>query len=225
MTRLGICRLACPFLGLLLAINGCNVVGYLANGVKSDIPAAYKGLAGQKVVVYVWADHGVRIDWPDIAFNLASGVQSKLQIAKDAKVAELKDMAFPMAAASVTRFQEDHPELEIEPIEHVAPMLQATRVIYVEISSFQTRANESVELYRGTMTAIVKVLEVKNGKVTTGFEDRNVAAIFPPKSTEDGVADLTDELVYQGVMKELATQITIRFIPHSEMDEQDEINK
>ena len=104
-------------------------------------------------------------------------------------------------------------------------MLNASRVIYVEISSFQTRANDSVELYRGSITAIVKVLEVKDGKVTTGFEDRNVAAVFPPKSPEEGVADLSDEVVYQGTMKELATQIAIRFIHHGEEDEQDELDK
>ena len=82
-----------------------------------------------------------------------------------------------------------------------------------------------LRLYRGSITAIVKVLEVKNGKATVGFEDRNVAAVFPPKSPEEGVADLSDEIIYQGVVKEIATQIAIRFVPHAEADEQDEINK
>lgn len=212
-------------LGLLLALNGCNVVGYLAHGVQSEIPASYKGLAGQKTIVYVWADRGVRIDWPDVDFNLASGIQSKLEIARDAKTDELKDTTFPLSPAAVTKFQEDHPELEFDPIEKIAPQFDATRVIYVEISSFQTRANASVELYRGTITAIVKVLSVNNGKASTVFEDRNVAAVFPPHSPEDGVADLTDELVYQGMVKELATQIVIRFIPHFEDDEQSELDK
>jgi hypothetical protein len=226
MKALGACRVACPLLGLLLALNGCNVVGVLAQAMPRDtIPPAYTKLAGQSVVVYVWADRGVRIDWPDIQFNLTSGVQSKLQTAQKADPIEIKDAKFPLGAASVARFQEDHPELESEPITRVAPMLNASRVIYVEISSFQTRANDSVELYRGSITAIVKVLEVKDGKVTTGFEDRNVAAIFPPKSPEEGVADLSDEAVYQGTIKELATQIAIRFIHHGEDDEQDELDK
>ncbi len=222
------CRRACPFITLLLLLGGCNVVGVLAQAMPRDnIPAAYKKLAGQSVVVYVWADRGVRIDWPDIQFNLTSGVQSKLQLAQkaDPKLAELKDTTFPLGAASVARFQEDHPELEAQPINSVAPMLNASRVVYVEISSFQTRSNDSVELYRGSITAIVKVLEVKNGQATTGFEDRNVAAVFPLKSPEEGVADLTDEAVYQGVVKELATQIAIRFIPHADADEQDELDK
>lgn len=226
MKALGASRLAC--LLLLLAGSGCNVAGVLAQAMPRDnIPAAYKKLAGQSVVVYVWADRGVRIDWPDIQFNLTSGVQSKLQMAQkaDPKLAELKDTTFPLGASSVARFQEDHPELEVEPIARVAPMLNASRVVYVEISSFQTRSNDSVELYRGSITAIVKVLQVKNAKVSTDFEDRNVAAVFPPKSPEEGVADLSDEIIYQGTIKELATQIAIRFIPHAEADEQDEVDK
>jgi hypothetical protein len=227
MKALGACRAASSLLGLmLLALNGCNVVGVLAQAMPRDtIPPAYTKLAGQTVVVYVWADRGVRIDWPDIQFNLTSGVQSKLQEAQKADPIEIKDAKFPLGAASVARFQEDHPELESEPITRIAPMLNASRVIYVEISSFQTRSNDSVELYRGSITAIVKVLEVKDGKVSTGFEDRNVAAVFPPKSPEEGVADLSDEIVYQGTIKELATQIAIRFIHHSDEDEQDELDK
>jgi hypothetical protein len=225
MTRIGFCRLACPLLGLLLAINGCNVIGYALQGVRSNIPAAYTGLAGQSAVVYVWADQGVRIDWPDIGFNLSSGIQSKLQIARDSKTEELKGLTFPMSSAAVTRFQEDHPELEFQPMDKLAPLLHATRVIHVEISSFQTRAVDSVELYKGTITAIVKVLSVKDGKVATEFEDRNVAAVFPRNAPADGVPDLSDEAVYQGVVKELATQIVVRFIPHDEKDEQDEIHK
>jgi len=225
MKALAACR-AWPLLGLLLALNGCNVVGVLAQAMPKDtIPPVYTKLAGESVVVYVWADRGVRIDWPDIQFNLTSGVQTKLQEAQKADPTELKDAKFPLGAASVARFQEDHPELESEPISHVAPMLNATRVIYVEISSFQTRSNDSVELYRGSITAIVKVLEVKDGKATTGFEDRNVAAVFPPKSPEEGTADLSDDLVYQGAVKEMATQIAIRFIHHGQEDEQDELDK
>jgi hypothetical protein len=218
---LGAARVVGPLCCLLL-LAGCNVFGYLAQGLPNDnVPASYKRLAGQSVVVYVWADRGVRIDWPDIQLNIASGVQAKLIEAQATGIDELKGSTFPLTAASVARFQEDHPEFEAEPIADFAPLLHASRVIYVEISSFQTRSNDSVDLYRGSISAIVKVLEIKGGQVTTGYEDRDVKAIFPPKTPDEGVSDQTDEAVYEGSVKEFTTQVAIHFIPHSDEDSND----
>lgn len=207
-----------PLCGVLF-LSGCNVLGVLAQGLpKDDIAPSYKKLAGQSVVVYVWADRGVRIDWPDIQLNITSGVQAKLIEAQQAGAEELKGTSFPLSAPSVVRFQEDHPEFEAEPISHIAGLLHASRVIYIELSSLQTRSNASVDLYHGSITAIMKVLEIKDGKVLTGYEDRDVKATFPPKTPEEGVADLTDEVVYEGTIKEFTTQVAIHFIPHSEED-------
>jgi hypothetical protein len=215
---LGAARVVAPLCFLQL-LAGCNVFGYLAQGMPdNNIPASYKRLAGQSVAVYVWADRGVRIDWPDIQLNIASGVQAKLIEAQATGIDELKNTTFPLTAPSVARFQQDHPEFEAEPIADFAPLLHASRVIYVEVSSFQTRSDASVDLYRGSLNAIVKVLEIKDGKVTTGYEDRDVKAIFPPKTPDEGVVDQTDETVYEGTVKELTTQVAIHFIAHSDED-------
>jgi hypothetical protein len=213
---------AAAILSLALVCAGCNVLGVLAQPLGEPTePAAYKGLAGQSCAVYVWVDRGVLIDWPDIRLNICSGVQNKLLEAQkaDNKLEDLKGTTFPLTAAAIERFAESHPELEAEPIADIAPLLHVQRVIYVEVQSFQTRSPESIDLFRGSINALVKVLEVKDGKATTVFEDRNVTAIFPPKSTEEGAPDLGDEAVYDGTLKELTTDISVKFFAHPAEDE------
>ena len=211
--------LICLVLCLGLASAGCNALGVLGQALpRRTVPAAYTGLAGQTVVVYVWADRGVRTDWPYIQRDITSGVQSKLQEAIAAKTDVLKDTRIPLSPNTVARFQEDHPELDIEPITDIAPRLGVTRVIYIELQSFQTRSEASVDLFRGSANALIKVLEVKDGKSKVAYESRDLRAIFPPKSFEEGVADLGDDAVYSGTVRELTTQAATLFVPHPEDD-------
>ena len=58
------------------------------------------------------------------------------------------------------RFQQDHPELEQSPIVSVWPRLGVQRLIYVEVENFQTRSDQAVELFRGSATVSVKLVEV-----------------------------------------------------------------
>src|ERR1039458_1231073 len=87
----------------------------------AELAAVCTGLANQSVVVVVWADRGIRIDNPNLQLDLATGLEQKLKMAQtDEKPKELIGATFPVRADSVARFQEDHPEMEYEPIEQTA---------------------------------------------------------------------------------------------------------
>src|SRR5688572_22448278 len=123
----------------------------------------------------VWAQPGAQIDWPKLRLDVAGGVIQKLLQAQDpaAKTKTLEGTTF-VRADSVVRFQEEHPEIEGEPIADVAPRLGgATRVIYIELEEFETRADASVELYRGLATASIKVVEVDPaaGRAQVAYEE------------------------------------------------------
>lgn len=62
----------------LLTLGGCQVAGYFASAIPKSVDAQYKGLAGQKVAVMVWADRGLRIDWPNLELDTGNGIQSYL---------------------------------------------------------------------------------------------------------------------------------------------------
>jgi len=163
---------------LMLLPGGCSILGVAANAMpEADVPARYAGLKGHTVAVMVWADRGVQIDYPSLRLDVATAVQSKLQQARRARKGELRDTTFPYPAASVVRFQEDHPELLDQAITEIAPRLKVERLIYIELQDLQTRADESVDLFRGTAVASLRVIAV-NRDAGTGTGTGTAKAVY-----------------------------------------------
>lgn len=209
---------------LCLSLPGCNLLGLGAQLAPPPmVDAQYKGMAGQSVGVMVWADRGVRIDWSPIRMDLANSIQVLLSPKKPSKegkppkeIKEFKGATFPVLPKSIVRYQDDHPEIEGEPITDVAPRLTVTRLIYVEIEDFATRAPGAVDLYRGSASATLKIVEVdpqtKTAKVA--YEENGITAEFPRNAPEDGVAGAGDQKMYVGTIKALAEEIVKRLVPY-----------
>ena len=64
----------------ILLLNGCTLLGVAAYKLKppETVQPKYMGLENQSTGVMVWADRGLRIDWPLIQLDLANTVQKKL---------------------------------------------------------------------------------------------------------------------------------------------------
>ena len=203
-------------LALLCVCPGCGqIAGNIAKAwPASEIPASYKRLKGQRVAVMVWTDPAIRTDWPRLQFDITSAVLEKLGEARTAKTPEFDGTTFPIQAPAMIRYQEDHPEIEAEPVSDVATRLGVSRLIYVEISGFQTRSDLSVDLYRGSASGSVKVIEITGSKSKIGYEEDNLKCIFPRKSTEEGLPASNDGKIYAGTVDEMTSEISIRFVPH-----------
>lgn len=209
------CAIAC-------VAGGCNILG--AGAVLADrinppkIEAAYKGLANESVAIMVWAPRGVRIDYPDIQIDTATAIQNKLTAAQAAKAEELVGTKFPVKPVSIARYQMDNPQAQQSPITEVAPHLAArtglTRLIYVEIESFSTRPTPGVALFKGTISATLRVIEIKDGKARSAFDEPDVHAVYPPKAPEEGTMNGNDLRMYAGSIDELTTEIVKQFITH-----------
>lgn len=201
---------------ILLVPSGCAAVGVLASAIpKPPIEAAYKGLNGQTVGVMVWADRGLRIDYPSIREDLAGQVQELLVAAQKEKSKELEASAFPVQPGSIVKYQKDHPELEAQPVTQVAPKLRVSRLIYIEINNLTTRTSQSVVMYRGNATASLKVVEVAaDGSAKVTYEEGNITASYPKKSPEDGRLEGSDRQMYAGTIALLADEIAKRFVEH-----------
>jgi hypothetical protein len=205
-----------------LLLPGCGALGVVANALpKPPIKPVYTGLADQRIAVMVWADRAVRIDWPGISLDVATGVQNRLASPKDAKgqpkkvAKELTGATFPYVPASVVRFQREHPETEGMPITEVAPRLGVSRLIYVEIESFQTRSDSAVELYRGTIVGTLRVVEMDDkGAARVAYEENDVRVDFPRKAQSEGIPDLGDAKTYAGTVSTFAQAVVNRFVEH-----------
>ena len=206
--------LICSF--LLTCCGGCNLIAGAAQVLPPPIiTPKYEHLAGQQIAVMVWADRGIRTDFPSLSLNLTSTIQGGLK--QNAKEKVLEKAEYPYSAESIVRFQTDHPEIETEPIVNVAPhMGVVTRLIYIEIEDFSTQSRMATNLVRGEMTATIRVIEIANGKAKVAFEENNVHAIFPPKSPEEGVVNMEPMVAYRGLIAEFTTEALHRFVPYQE---------
>ena len=207
---------------LLPFLTSCQLIGVGAQALPpATIVPQYKGFAGQSVGVMVWADRGMRIEWELIQLNLANMIHSNLtQAARPkAKVKEFKGTTFPVLPRSIIRFQQDHPEIEGQPIEEIAPRLGVSRLIYVEIEEFSTRPDGGVELFRGDASVTLRVVEVAHGgKAKVVYEENDVRATFPRGAPKEGRPTIGDVRVYQGLVEALGNEIAKRFVPHPEED-------
>lgn len=207
------------FVFLFSFLQGCTLIGVAAHKLAPPptIQPKYMGLENQSTGVMVWADRGLRIDWPTIQLDLANTVQTKLTDFQKGKGRESKTLvgtSFPVLPASIVRYQKDHPEIEAMPITDIAPKLGVKRLIYVELEDFATRSDQQLALFRGTGDATVKVVEVENGEARVAFEQNNVTTHFPPKAPPEGVNAFGDARIYAGTIDALATEIARLFVQY-----------
>ena len=194
---------------------GCAALGVAAHAMpEPKVRARYAGLRGHSVGVLVWAPRGIEIDYPALRLDLVTAVQSRLKTVQQARRNELKDATFPHAPASMVRFQEDHPELEHSPIVNVAPRLGVERLIYIEIENLQTRSDQAVELYRGSATISLRVVEVEGGQARIAYQESGLTSVFPPSAPAEGIPNADDARIYRGTVDQLATGVARRFFAH-----------
>lgn len=195
-----------------LFTTGCALFAWTAANLPRSEDAKYKGLARQKVGVMVWADRGIRIDYPNLPLDLGNTIQATLT--SKSKEDDVKEIKFPYEVRSVIRYQKEHPELEGHAItEYAHRMGGLTRVIYVEVNDFTTRSDTAVQLMRGSISANVKVVEIADGKSKVAYEINNLRTYFPPKQ-KDGVIDVPEQQIYSGTVGDMGVQIAQLFYGH-----------
>ena len=203
----------------LCLLSGCDGETGLAGDVDHDKPAkTYSGLNQQKCAVMVWTDLRIRAEYGQIQLDLARLIQNQLAVQsvpeddRDDKKKNKPRIEF-VDAASVVRFQREHPEIDGAPVMNVAPRLGASRVIYIEIEDFSAQSPTSIMILKGTAQVTLRILEVADRKAKVVFEEPGIKATFPPHAPEGVIPNdkVNVRTIYEGTLKELADRITARF--------------
>jgi hypothetical protein len=211
------------FLVLLLApaaaLAGCAIFGVAASKLASvKVAPAYHGLPGQTVgVMVVVTDRGLQNDFPRLPIDAGRGIQSKIQNAIPTAGNELKGVRFlpDKSPEAMYAFEQNYPELMFEPATTIAPRLGVSRLIYIEVESFQTHPESVPELYRGMISARLQVVEVTNGKAKVGYEER-MQSSYPKQSPEEGMPALGESKTYQGTLEAFTSAVLEKFVTHDE---------
>jgi hypothetical protein len=216
-------RILLPFaIFLLPSLCGCTLIGVAAYKLKppETIKPQYTNLVGQTVGIMVWADRGLRIDWPTLQLDIANGVERNLkENTLDAKgkpkAKSLIGVTYPYPPASFIRYQQDHPEIEAMSAADFAPKLGVSRLIYVELEDFATRSQQAVDLYRGRCKATVRIIEISpDGHATVAHTWENVQTAFPQKAPSEGILNAGDARIYAGTAGAMSTEIAQLFYPY-----------
>ena len=83
------------------------------------------------------------------------------------------------------------------------------------LENFQTRSDQVVDLYRGSATVSLRVVEVENGRAKVGYEESGLTSVYPPSAPPEGVPGAGDARIYRGTVDQLATGIAHRFFAHA----------
>jgi hypothetical protein len=197
-----------------ILISGCNVLGWAAYvAPRPVVQPKYGGLGGQSVGVLVWADRAIQIDWPSLPLDTANSIQKKLQDAQ-ARKTQKELSTFPVQPASILRYVEDHPEVQTQDITELAPKLGVSRLLYIEIDDFTTKGPASLDLYRGSMTGTLRVIEVNGDIAKVVYEEDGIKVVFPPKVPEDGTPRGNNYQFYLGTIDAFATEIQHRLLAY-----------
>jgi len=203
-------------LALMPLASGCSAIGVAAQALpEPDVPARYANLKGHSVAALVWLPRGLETDYPALRLDLTSGILAQLKQAQAAGRGDLKGASFPHIPASLVRFQQDHPELEQSPITSVAPRLGVQRLIYVEVENFQTRSDQAVELFRGSATVSIKLVEVEGNAAKVAYQESGQTVTYPPSAPAEGVPSVGDARIYRGTVELLGGAVARKFFSHA----------
>ena len=216
-------RFVLPLLvALALSSSGCGAIGAIAYKARGPtvVKPAYTGLKGQTVGVMAWADRDLRIEHSALQLDVSRGVYEKLRKSQGRGADELKGSKFPRAAApdAMVRFLYDNPKYATDSIPDIAPRLGVNRLIYLEVEDFSTHPEEVPELYRGNLSALLRVIEVdRDGQAKVAYQDR-VQAVWPPNVPEEGRPDLGDRVTYIGTLEAFTTAVVQKFVTYERED-------
>ena len=166
-------------MGLLAFVHGtvgCNLLTPLALVIpppKKTVPAEFDRLAGNRVLVLVWAPQETLIEYPWARLEVAQYVGDK--IAAQVKPGRI------INAREDEDYLEQIYEAEYDP-KRIGKKFKADIVIYLELLEFEMRNPRTPQLRRGTIRSSVVVYDLARGADPDKFELEEVVARVPEKS-------------------------------------------
>ena len=188
--------------GLLLV--GCKALAapWLLWGPEPTrtVPAEYPYLSGKKACVLVWAEMDTLFEYPHVRLEVAEHVAHA--------------MKGNVAGVSVT------PNREVEQLQQrerdwdradpavLGKRFGAERVLVVELTQYSTREPDSPHLYRGRISANVKVYDTSYPKSAPAYKSV-VETVYPPDSV--GQWGSSDRGIRLATMEAFAQDVAGKF--------------
>ncbi len=188
-------------LGLLV---GCQALAapFLMWGPEptKDVPAEYPYLAGKKVCVLVWADIETLLQYPNVPLELSEYIRVALE-------PNVKGIRF-VSNREVANMQRRDASWDRRRPALIGKDFEADRVVEVALSEYTTREPDSPQLYRGRITAMIKVHDTALPDAGPSYKTE-LSTAYPPESI--GEYGTEERTIRRLTMEAFAADVAAKF--------------
>ena len=190
-------------LTMLSMISGCRAWAIFADPHVETIPAEYPYLKDKNVLILVWADMNTLFDFGNVRWEVAEYIKAQLEA-----TADLGDISVvppkPIAEMESRELNWD----EVHPAEQ-GKRFHADRVLWVELTEYGTREPDSPHLYRGRISANLRIYDPSYGADHGPTFETSLTTVYP----EDGPGHfgMDDSSVRRAVMEKFAIEVAGKF--------------
>jgi hypothetical protein len=189
------------------AALGCKMVAapFLMWGPEPTKPVAaeYPYLEGKRVCIVVWTDRDVQFEYPFVQLEVSEHLAIPLK-------ANVRGIAIT-PNRDVVDFQRREPDWDRMPPAQIGQRFGAERVLMVELTLYTTREPESTHLYRGRISANVKVYDAAAPSAEAAYRT-TVECAYPPDS--HGAWGTDDRQIRKAMMEAFANDVAQKFYEH-----------
>ena len=187
-----------------LCLAGCQAMAmpFLMWGEEptKTVPAEFPHLEGKKVAILVWADNDTLFEFRNVQLELSEYVAAALK-------ANIKKLDL-VPNRSVIDYQRSDADWDRKPPAQVGANLGAQRVLMIELTQYTTREPDSPHLYRGRISANVKIYDTSVANSSPTYKS-TIETIYPPGAAAE--CGSSDTSVRDAAMRGFAADVCGRF--------------
>lgn len=196
-------RAAVLLLPLVACSSGCQLVGLLGPDVTKTVPAEYPYLAGKRVCIVVHAGIEMLSVYPHLQWEVADHVRVQLE-------ANLKGTTV-VEPRKVVDYQRGNADWEKLDPAVLGRRFGADRVLEIELTQYTTREPESDFMYRGHISAALRVFNTDYPNSQPVFQSQ-VRTVYPKDGPGQWGSD--DRAIRRATMEVFAQDVTNKFYDH-----------
>jgi len=165
-----------------------------------DVPAEYPYLADKKVCVVVWAELDTLYEYPNVQLEVAEHIRAALE-------AKVDGVTF-IPSRQVVDLQRQDPDWDRTDPAALGARFGADRVLVVELTQYRTRDPDSPHLFRGRISAGIKVYDTAYRDAAPSYSTV-VETAYPPDSP--GTWGTNDSAIRWATMEAFAADVATQF--------------
>ncbi|TWT44607.1 hypothetical protein RAS1_10220 [Phycisphaerae bacterium RAS1] len=198
-------RKALPVLAILpLILSGCNLLlapfMMFAQEPTRKVPAEFPHLAGRKVCLIVWTEMDTLFEYPLVQLEVSEHVQYAMQ-------SNVKKASF-VSSREVVDLQRRELDWDRQHPGTIGRRFAADYTLLIEITRYSTRDPESPHLYRGHISANLKVYDTAHPDAPPTYRG-TIDTLFPPDSPGEWGAD--DNSIRRATMEQFGRDVAGKF--------------